>query len=57
MRCTRNGAGPTPGTCLYEKRIGAADLVVRFPRDWLGDWRAVASKIDRLIASLRPPGS
>jgi hypothetical protein len=57
VRCTRNGAGPTPGTCLYEKRIGAADLVVRFPRDWLGDWRAVASKIDRLIASLRPPGS
>ena len=56
VRCTRNGAGPTPGTCLYEKRIGAADLVVRFPRDWLGDWRAVASKIDRLFASLRPPG-
>jgi hypothetical protein len=57
VRCTRNGAGPTPGTCLYEKRIGAVDLVVRFPRDWLGDWRAVAGKIDRLIASLRPPGS
>jgi hypothetical protein len=57
VRCTRNGAGPTPGTCLYEKRIGVADLVVRFPRDWLGDWRAVASKIERLIASLRPPGS
>ncbi|MET0632708.1 MAG: hypothetical protein ABWY92_17765 [Xanthobacteraceae bacterium] len=57
VRCTRNGAGPTPGTCLYEKRIGAADLVVRFPRDWLGDWRAVAGKMDRLIASLRPPGS
>jgi hypothetical protein len=54
VRCTRNGAGPTPGTCLYERRIEAADIVVRFPRDWLGDWRAVAEKITRLIASLRP---
>ncbi len=54
VRCTRGGAGPTPGTCLYERRIGAADLVLRFPRDWLADWRTVADKIDRLIASLRP---
>jgi hypothetical protein len=54
VRCTRNGPGPTPGTCLYERRIDAADLVVRFPRDWLGDWRMVAGKLDRLIASLRP---
>src|ERR1700738_2279679 len=54
VRCTRNGAGPTPGTCLYEQRIDAADLVVRFPRDWLSDWRTVGSKIGRLIASLRP---
>ena len=44
VRCTRNGAGPTPGTCLYERRIDAADLVVRFPRDWLADWRAVAEQ-------------
>jgi len=55
VRCTRNGAGPTPGTCLYERRIGAADLVVRFPRDWLGDWRAVVGNIDRLIARLQAP--
>ena len=54
VRCTRNGAGPTPGTCLYERRIEAADLVVRFPRDWLGDWRNVAGKIDGLITRLRP---
>jgi hypothetical protein len=54
VRCTRNGPGPTPGICLYERRIDAADLVVRFPRDWLGDWRMVAGKLDRLIASLRP---
>jgi len=56
VRCSRNGAGPTPGTCLYERRIEAADLVVRFPRDWLGDWRQVAENIDRLIKSLRPLG-
>jgi hypothetical protein len=28
--------------------------VVRFPRDWLRDWRMVADKLDRLLASLRP---
>ncbi len=54
VRCTRDGAGPTPGICLYERRIERADVVVRFPRDWLSDWRTVATKIDRLIASLRP---
>jgi hypothetical protein len=54
VRCTRNGTGGTPGTCLYERRIEKADLVVRFPRDWLDDWRSVASGIDRLIKSLRP---
>jgi hypothetical protein len=57
VRCTRNGAGATPGTCLYERRIEGADIVVRFPRDWLGDWRAVAARITRLIASLRPQAS
>jgi len=54
VRCSRNGAGPTPGTCLYERRIEAADVVVRFPRDWLNDWRLVAGGIERLIRSLRP---
>ncbi len=53
VRCSRDGAGPTPGICLYERRIDAADLVVRFPRGWLGDWRNVASNIERLIASLQ----
>jgi len=55
VRCTRNRAGPMPGICLYERRIDAADVVVRFPRDWLRDWRMVADKLDRLIASLRVP--
>jgi hypothetical protein len=54
VRCTRDGAGATPGTCLYERRIEAADIVVRFPRDWLGDWQTVAGKVDQLIARLRP---
>jgi hypothetical protein len=52
VRCTR--AAATPGTCLYERRIATADLVARFPRDWLDDWPAVAAGIDRLIARLRP---
>jgi hypothetical protein len=55
VRCTRNRAGPTPGTCLCDRRIEAADLVVRFTRDWLAGWRTVAAGIDRLIARLRPP--
>jgi hypothetical protein len=55
VRCTRNGAGATPGTCLYERRIdNAADMVVRFPRDWLADWQTIAAGIDRLIGDLRP---
>jgi hypothetical protein len=55
VRCSRNGAGATPGTCLWEERIEAADIVARFPRDWLKDWRQLAADIDRLIKSLRPP--
>jgi hypothetical protein len=53
VRCSR-GAGPTPGICLHEQRIHAADVVVRFPRDWLDDWHMVAGTIDRLVARLRP---
>ena len=56
VRCTRNGAGPTPGMCLYERRIEGADLIVRFPRDWLDGWRAVAAGVERLIASSHPAG-
>jgi hypothetical protein len=57
-RCSRPGAGPTPGICLLERRLAdAADITVRFPRDWLVDWRRLAAGIDRLIASLRPSSS
>jgi hypothetical protein len=54
VRCSRNGAGPTPGICLYSQRIDHADIVVRFPRDWLTDWRAIEASIARLIEGLRP---
>jgi hypothetical protein len=52
VRCTR--AGATPGICLYERRIDTADVVVRFPRDWLDDWQPIAGNIDRLLSGLRP---
>jgi hypothetical protein len=54
-RCTRPGGGGTPGMCLSEQRIGAANVTVRFPREWLADWHGVAGAIERLIAGLRPP--
>ncbi len=54
VRCSRNGAGATPGTCLWETRIETADITARFPRDWLNDWRSVAADIDQLIKTLRP---
>jgi len=58
VRCSRPGAGPTPGICLLERRLAeAADITVRFPRDWLVDWRRLSAGIDRLIASLRPSSS
>jgi hypothetical protein len=55
MRCTQTFAG-TPGTCLHERRMRTADVTVRFPRDWLNDWRATAAGIDRLIAMITPNG-
>jgi hypothetical protein len=29
-------------------------MTIRFPRDWLSDWRNVAAGFDRLTAQLRP---
>jgi hypothetical protein len=54
VRCTRDGSGYVPGTCLAERRMRDADLIVRFPRAWLADWGATMSGIDRLIGGLRP---
>jgi hypothetical protein len=56
LRCTRDGKGPTPGMCLHERRVGGADITVRFPRDWLDDWNGVADGIDRLISGLQALG-
>lgn len=55
LRCTRT-AGRAPGTCLHQRRIAGADVTVRFPRDWLSDWRTVSEGIERMVASLRPSG-
>jgi hypothetical protein len=49
-RCTRDAA--TPGMCLSERRIDGADLIFRFPRSWLLQWRDVAGAMDRLTVSL-----
>jgi len=53
LRCTRQIAA-TPAMCLHERRLGGADVTVRFPRAWLDDWRTVADGVDRLIAGFRP---
>jgi hypothetical protein len=56
-RCSRPGTAGTPGTCLYERRIAnAIDVTVRFPREWLPQWKALAAGIDRLLGSLRAKG-
>lgn len=54
VRCTRNGAASTPGMCLYDRRIGASDLTIRFPRDWLDQWQPVAAGLEKLVETLRP---
>jgi hypothetical protein len=53
LRCSRQ-VGSTPAMCLHERRIAGADITLRFPRQWLTDWRAVAGGIERLLASFRP---
>jgi len=53
-RCTRD-SGVMPGTCLAERAVDAADVTLRFSRDWLGkDWRGLAAGLDRLIGQLHP---
>ena len=49
-RCTRDAA--TPGMCLSERRIAGADLIFRFPRNWLTQWHGVANAMERLTAQL-----
>jgi hypothetical protein len=52
-RCSRKGV-INSGNCLLERRIGDADITIRFPRDWLSDWQSVAHGIDQLMARLHP---
>jgi hypothetical protein len=49
-RCTRDAA--TPGMCLSERRIEGADVIFRFPRSWLSQWRDVADAMERLTAQM-----
>jgi hypothetical protein len=53
-RCARAGAASAPAVCLYERMIGAAKVTLRFPRDWLDEWRAIAAGLDRLVERWRP---
>ena len=53
VRCTRDDARGTIGMCLYEKRVGQADVTARFPREWLSDTAAVANGLEKLINRLR----
>jgi hypothetical protein len=55
-RCARTVNPLAPGTCLYERRVGDADVTVRFPRAWLENWRDVEAGLERLMAQLRPAG-
>jgi len=52
-RCTRD-SGPAPGSCLYERLIGPANITVRFSRAWIADWRAVLTAIDNIIDRMQP---
>ena len=52
-RCSLRGV-VNSGECLLERRIGTADITLRFPRDWLSDWKSVASGIDKLMGRLHP---
>jgi hypothetical protein len=52
-RCSLNGV-VNSGECLLERRIGEADVTLRFPRDRLRDWKSVAAGIDKLMERLHP---
>ncbi len=54
VRCARSEHKLAPATCLYERYAGGANITVRFPRELLSEWRALADGFDRLIADLHP---
>lgn len=51
-RCARE-VPAMPATCLIERRVGAVEVTVRFPRIWLDVWPALTKDIDALIEDLR----
>jgi hypothetical protein len=55
-RCTRDRGSTMIGMCLYQRRIGKAEVTVRFPREWLANWQNVLSGFDKLVASFRASG-
>jgi hypothetical protein len=46
-----------PGTCIQERSVDAAEITLRFSREWLRDWRNTAAGFDRLVAQLHAPGN
>ena len=46
-----------PGTCIQERSLDAAEITLRFSREWLQDWRNTAAGFDRLVAQLHAPGN
>jgi hypothetical protein len=46
-----------PGTCIQERSLDAAEITLRFSREWLQDWRNTAAGFDRLVAQLHAPGT
>jgi hypothetical protein len=52
-RCSKHGA-VGPGNCLLDRRIGDADITIRFSREWLDDWRNLADGVDALMARMHP---
>jgi hypothetical protein len=52
-RCTRP-VSTVPSTCIHERLLDAAAITLRFPREWLEDWRGVAAGFDRLVGELHP---
>jgi hypothetical protein len=52
-RCTRQ-VGIVPGSCIADRAVDRAVVTLRFPRDWIKDWREVAAGFARLLGQLHP---
>jgi hypothetical protein len=46
-----------PGTCIQERSLDAAEVTLRFSREWLEDWRNAAAGLDRLLVQLHGGGN